>query len=319
MSAPGPVITATALTKSFGDFVAVDALDLEVEAGECFGMLGPNGAGKTSTMRMFGCASPVTAGTLTVLGSDVDAPGAGRRIKGRLGVVPQDDSLDEELTVEENLVVYARYFGIRGSGVRTKVGDLLAFMSLADRAGAKVKTLSGGMRRRLVIARALVNDPDVVLLDEPTTGLDPQARHHIWDRLRGLKGSGVTLVLTTHYMEEAAQLCDRLVIMDRGRVLVEGPPRELVQRCVRSHVVEVPRAALDGRSVPELPGAEVLDLYDRVLLHTDTGPDVVTALEAAGIPPGTAFVRPASLEDVFLALTGRDLLETGEATSGAPR
>lgn len=314
-----PVISASALTKSFGDFVAVDAVDLEVAAGECFGMLGPNGAGKTSTMRMIGCVSPVTAGALTVLGTDVGSSGAGRRVKARLGVVPQEDSLDEDLTVEENLVVYARYFGIRGRGVGTKVRDLLGFMSLADRAGAKVKTLSGGMRRRLVIARALVNDPEVVLLDEPTTGLDPQARHHIWDRLRGLKGSGVTLVLTTHYMEEAAQLCDRLVIMDRGRVLVEGPPRVLVDRCVRRHVVEVPRSALDGHTLPDLPGTETLDLYDRVLIHTDTGRDVVTALEAAGLAPGEVFVRPASLEDVFLALTGRDLLDAGDPGAGAAR
>ncbi|MFN8104681.1 MAG: ABC transporter ATP-binding protein [Acidimicrobiia bacterium] len=311
------VIRASGLTKTFGDFVAVDGVDLEVQPGECFGMLGPNGAGKTSTMRMIGCVTPVTSGSLSVLGSDVTARGAGRRVKARLGVVPQEDSLDEELTVEENLVVYARYFGIRTEVARQRAGEQLTFMSLADRAHDKVRTLSGGMKRRLVIARALVNDPDVVLLDEPTTGLDPQARHHIWDRLRTLGASGATLVLTTHYMEEATQLCDRLVIMDGGRVLVEGPPRELVRRCVPRHVVEVSRAALDGRAMPALDGCEVIDLHDRVLVHTDDGRAVVSALEGAGIDAEDVYARPASLEDVFLALTGRDLLDAGDAGDAA--
>lgn len=308
-----PVISAAALTKAFGNFVAVRGVDLEVETGECFGMLGPNGAGKTSTMRMIGCATPVSSGSLTVLGTDVTARGAGRRVKARLGVVPQEDSLDEELTVEENLVVYARYFGIRAAVARERAGEQLAFMSLADRAHDKVRTLSGGMKRRLVIARSLVNDPDLVLLDEPTTGLDPQARHHIWDRLRTLKASGATLVLTTHYMEEATQLCDRLVIMDGGRVLVEGSPRDLVRRCVRRHVVEVPRTVLDGRVMPALDESELIDLHDRVLVHTDDGREVVSALADAGIDADDVYARPASLEDVFLALTGRDLLDAGPA------
>lgn len=308
---PAAVVHATALAKAFGDFVAVDGIDLTVEHGECFGMLGPNGAGKTSTMRMIGCVTPVTSGSLAVLGTDVTGRGAGRRVKARLGVVPQEDSLDEELTVMENLVVYARYFGIGGATARRRAGEQLAFMSLADRADDKVRTLSGGMKRRLVIARALVNDPEVVLLDEPTTGLDPQARHHIWDRLRSLKASGATLVLTTHYMEEASQLCDRLVIMDKGKVLVEGPPRDLVRRHTRRHVVEVPRTVLDSHRLPDFAGSDVIDLHDRVLVHTDDGPSVLAELERAGVEAEDVYARPASLEDVFLALTGRDLLDAG--------
>ncbi|MBX7161496.1 MAG: ABC transporter ATP-binding protein [Acidimicrobiia bacterium] len=318
---PDDVVRAGALTKAYDGFVAVDGIDLHVARGECFGMLGPNGAGKTSTMRMIGCVTPVTSGALTVLGTDVSAPGAGRRIKAHLGVVPQEDSLDDELTVMENLVVYARYFGIRSIEARRRAVEHLEFMSLADRADAKVRTLSGGMKRRLVIARALVNDPEVVLLDEPTTGLDPQARHHIWDRLRSLKAAGATLVLTTHYMEEATQLCDRLVIMDHGRVLVEGAPRELVRRCARRHVVEVPRSVLRGRALPSLDTetSDVIDLYDRVLVHSDDGRAVLSTLTQSGVDVDDVYVRPASLEDVFLALTGRDLLDTGDADPGGDR
>lgn len=302
------VVVARGLTKRFGDFCAVDAIDLAVRRGECFGMLGPNGAGKTSTMRMIGCVTPVTGGSLEVLGVDVSAPGSARRIKSRLGVVPQDDALDDELTVEENLVVYAGYFGIRRRPARARAAELLAFMSLGDRAGAKVRTLSGGMKRRLVIARSLVNDPELVLLDEPTTGLDPQARHHIWDRLRSLKEEGATLLLTTHYMEEAAQLCDRLVIMDRARILVEGSPRDVVAANVPRHVVEVPRSTLNGRRIPDGLG-ETQELTDRILVHADDGRVVVAALDDTGIDTSAVMLRMATLEDVFLRLTGRDLAE----------
>lgn len=303
MSAP---VVAQGVCKRFGDLVAVDSLDLEIEPGECFGMLGPNGAGKSSTMRMIGCVSPITSGRLDVLGCDVRT--RGREIKARIGVVPQEDNLDGELRVEENLLVYAGYFGLRRRAARGRTQELLEFMGLEDRAADLVRTLSGGMKRRLVIARALVNEPELILLDEPTTGLDPQARHHIWERLRHLRSSGATLLLTTHYMEEATHLCDRLVIMDRARVRILGTPRDLIRGQVPRHVVEVTRGGIDGDPVARLthmlgPHATDLESFgDRIQIHTDDSRAVLDRLATAGVDDAAVFERMATLEDVFLRL-----------------
>lgn len=303
-------VSATQLTKTYGDFVAVDRVDLEIHRGECFGILGPNGAGKSSTMRMVGCVSPVTSGELRVLGMD---PGtSARRIKARLGVVPQEDNLDGELRVEENLVVYAGYFGISRRAALPRAEELLDFMDLGEKAGSLVRTLSGGMKRRLMIARALVNEPELVLLDEPTTGLDPQARHHIWERLRHLRRAGATLLLTTHYMEEASHLCDRLVIMDRARIQVMGVPRELIRAEVPRHVVEVSRSGIAGEPFIDLAALAGVDPGDvrvfdeRVQIHTDDARKVITRLGDAGVPETDMFERMATLEDVFLRLVSED-------------
>ena len=223
---PEVLVHARGLTKRFGDFTAVDGIDFDLFRGEAFGFLGPNGAGKSSTMRMLGCVSPPTAGELTILGGDPVRDGAA--IRARLGVVPQEDTLDSELSVRENLLVYGRYFGLPRKLINERTDQLLDFVQLTERAGDQVDPLSGGMKRRLTIARSLINDPDILILDEPTTGLDPQARHVVWDRLFTLKQRGVTLILTTHYMDEAEQLCDRLVVMDHGKIAAEGTPRELI-------------------------------------------------------------------------------------------
>jgi len=305
-----PLIRARNLTKRFGTFTAVDSIDFEVAPGEAFGFLGPNGAGKTSTMRMIGCVSPVTEGELSVLGLD---PGRdGPRIRARIGVVPQQDTLDTELTVEDNLVIYGRYFGLARGEARRRARDLLDFVQLTDRAASQVEPLSGGMKRRLSIARSLINQPDLMLLDEPTTGLDPQARHLVWDRLYRLKQRGVTLVLTTHYMDEAEQLCDRLVVMDKAKIVAEGSPRELIERYSTREVTEMRfdpavQDSLDG----ELDGlAERIEkLPDRVLLYTDNGEAAVAAAHDRGLRPDTVLVRRSTLEDVFLRLTGRSLVE----------
>jgi lipooligosaccharide transport system ATP-binding protein len=322
---PATLVEARSLTKRFGDFVAVDAIDFDVRRGEVFGFLGPNGAGKSSTMRMIGCVSPLTDGTLRVL--DLDPVGDGARIRARLGVVPQEDNLDLELSVLDNLVIYGRYFGIAKSVLRERALELLDFVQLGDRASSKVDPLSGGMKRRLTIARALVNEPDLLLLDEPTTGLDPQARHLVWERLWRLKQDGVTQVLTTHYMDEAERLCDRLVIMDGGRIVDEGSPSALVARHVTREVVEVRPAQLAGNDLDTELGdgvdAElqaVLDLVrangeraevvtDRVLAYTDDGDELVAKLNADGLRPASVLVRRSTLEDVFLILTGRTLIE----------
>jgi lipooligosaccharide transport system ATP-binding protein len=305
-----PLIHARGLTKRFGAFTAVDAVDFDVAPGEAFGFLGPNGAGKTSTMRMIGCVSPVTAGTLRVLGLDPAADGA--RIKARLGVVPQQDTLDMELTVRENLVIYGRYFDLSRAEARRRADELLDFVQLLDRAGSRVELLSGGMKRRLTIARALINEPSLLLLDEPTTGLDPQARHLLWDRLYQLKQRGATLVLTTHYMDEAEQLCDRLVVMDKAKIVAQGSPRELIGRYSSREVLELRfppgvQDALDGR----LDGlAERIEhLPDRVLLYTDDGDAAAVEAHRRGLEPETVLVRRSTLEDVFLRLTGRSLVE----------
>jgi lipooligosaccharide transport system ATP-binding protein len=305
-----PLIRARGLTKRFGDFTAVDAVDFDVQPGEAFGFLGPNGAGKTSTMRMVGCISPVTAGTLEVLGKDPAADGSA--IRARLGVVPQADTLDLELTVMENLVIYGRYFDLPYRECRRRADELLAFVQLSEKADSEVEPLSGGMRRRLTIARALINEPDVMLLDEPTTGLDPQARHLVWERLYRLKRQGVTLILTTHYMDEAEQLCDRLVVMDKARIVAEGSPRSLIEEHSSREVLELRFA--DGVT-PDL--AAMTDglvqrseqLPDRILLYADDGEAAAEAIHAAGVHPVSQLVRRSSLEDVFLRLTGRTLIE----------
>jgi lipooligosaccharide transport system ATP-binding protein len=302
------LIHARGLVKRFGDLVAVDGIDVDVRAGEAFGFLGPNGAGKSSTMRMIGCVSPVTAGTLRIFGLDPATDGA--RIRARLGVVPQQDTLDTELTVRENLLIYGRYFGLARRELKPKIEDLLEFVQLRDRANEKVEPLSGGMKRRLTIARSLVSNPQLLLLDEPTTGLDPQARHVVWDRLFRLKQSGKTFVVTTHYMDEAEQLCDRLVVMDHGRIVGEGSPSELIQRYSTREVVEIrfederPRnGALDGLA------ERVEELADRVLLYTRDGDATAAAIGPRGLPPHSTLIRRSTLEDVFLHLTGRTLVD----------
>jgi lipooligosaccharide transport system ATP-binding protein len=302
-----PLIEARKLTKRYGEFVAVDGIEFTVARGETFGFLGPNGAGKSSTMRMIGAVSPASDGTLRVLGLDPDRDGPA--IRQRLGVVPQEDNLDQELDVGENLQVYGRFFGLPRDEIRRRIDELLEFVQLSDRRDARVDSLSGGMKRRLTIARALVNEPELILLDEPTTGLDPQARHALWDRLYRLKQRGVTLVLTTHYMDEAEQLCDRLVIMDRAKIVAEGSPRELIERFVEREVVELRFG--EGDAAPSLDGlaGHVEVLQDRVVIGTDDGDRVVDALHARGLHPETVLVRRATLEDVFLRLTGRRLID----------
>jgi lipooligosaccharide transport system ATP-binding protein len=303
------LIHARGLTKRFANLVAVDAIDFDVERGEAFGFLGPNGAGKTSTMRMIGCVSSASAGTLRVLGMDPVQDGP--RIRARLGVVPQADTLDTELHVDENLFTYARYFGIPRDLARLRAQQLLDFVQLKDRANDDVEFLSGGMKRRLTIARALVNEPELLLLDEPTTGLDPQARHLVWDRLYRLKQQGVTIVLTTHYMDEAEQLCDRLVVMDKAKIVAFGSPRSLIERYSTREVLEL-RFPIDTRPVlDKLDGlAERIEpLPDRVLLYTNDGEAAAVAVHGRGLQPESMLVRRSTLEDVFLRLTGRSLIE----------
>jgi lipooligosaccharide transport system ATP-binding protein len=303
-----PLIEARGLSKRYGDLLAVDGIDFAVARGETFGFLGPNGAGKSSTMRMIGTVSPVTDGTLRVLGRDPLQDGPA--IRQRLGVVPQEDNLDLELLVGENLQVYGRFFGLPRDVIARRTEELLEFVQLTDRREDKVDSLSGGMKRRLTIARALVASPELLLLDEPTTGLDPQARHVLWDRLYRLKQQGVTLVLTTHYMDEAEQLCDRLVIMDRAKIVAEGSPRELIERHVEREMVELRFGATEN-GMPSLTdlGDHVEVLQDRIVIGAESGDAVVDAVHARGIDPETVLVRRASLEDVFLRLTGRTLID----------
>jgi lipooligosaccharide transport system ATP-binding protein len=303
------LIVARGLSKRFGDLTAVDAIDFEVRPGETFGFLGPNGAGKSSTMRMIGAVSPRSGGDLSVFG--LDPAEHGPDIRARLGVVPQLDNLDFELTVWENLLVYGRFFGLPTQTIRERADELLEFLQLTERRSSKIEPLSGGMKRRLTIARALINEPDLMLLDEPTTGLDPQARHAVWDRLYRLKQRGVTLVLTTHYMDEAEQLCDRLVVMDRGRIVAEGSPRELITRHVPRDVVELRFGGASDGHAERLDGIgdRVEVLADRVLIGTGDGDATVEAVHARGIEPESLLVRRSTLEDVFLAITGRSLIE----------
>jgi lipooligosaccharide transport system ATP-binding protein len=306
---PDVLIRAAGLTKRFGDFTAVSGIDFEVRRGEAFGFLGPNGAGKSSTMRMIGCVSPPTGGELSIFGLDPVADGAA--IRSRLGVVPQEDTLDVELTVRENLLVYGRYFGLRRPVIAERTTRLLDFVQLTERADDQVEPLSGGMKRRLTIARSLINEPEILLLDEPTTGLDPQARHVVWDRLFRLKQQGVTLILTTHYMDEAEQLCDRLVVMDGGKIAAEGSPRELIETYSTREVLELRFAAAEhdqaAQKLVHAPAERMEVLADRVLLYVADGDAALDAVGGLGLEPLTSLVRRSTLEDVFLRLTGRRL------------
>jgi len=303
------LIRASGLTKRFGDFTAVDGINFELGRGEVFGFLGPNGAGKSSTMRMIGCVSPPSGGELTILGMDPVRDGPA--IRARLGVVPQEDTLDLELTVRENLLIYGRYFGLRRDVIRDRTARLLDFVQLSERADDQVEPLSGGLKRRLTIARSLISEPEILLLDEPTTGLDPQARHVVWDRLYRLKQQGTTLVLTTHYMDEAEQLCDRLVVMDGGKIAAHGSPRQLIERYSTPEVLEL-RFALDDQeqAAEKLAGLAVERtevLADRILLYAGDGDATLEAVRGRGLEPVTSLVRRSTLEDVFLRLTGRRL------------
>jgi lipooligosaccharide transport system ATP-binding protein len=310
VSARQTTLVAHALKKSYADFEAVKGVDFEVYRGECFGFLGPNGAGKTTTMKMIYAAAVPTSGELKVAGLDVRH--ADREVKRRIGVVPQENNLDEDLKVKENLLVYGRYFDLPRKLVRQRAEELLEFVQLSDKAGAKVEQLSGGMKRRLLIARALINDPDLVVLDEPTTGLDPQARHLVWDKLRQLTSEGKTLVLTTHYMDEAAQLCDRLCIMESGRIIVEGTPRDLIFAHVSPEVLEL-RADLEALEKLAPIVEDVSDDVDRIgealLVYTSDSEAVTRKVRESRIPVRNIMYRQASLEDVFLKLTGRRLVD----------
>jgi lipooligosaccharide transport system ATP-binding protein len=322
-----PLIRASGLRKVFPpgrkggqEFTAVDGIDFELRRGEVFGFLGPNGAGKSSTMRMIGCVSPISGGTLEILGMDPRVDAAA--IKARIGVVPQEDSLDNDLRVRDNMYIYGRYFGMKRAEIQSRTDELLEFVQLSDRADALVDPLSGGMKRRLTIARSLINSPEILILDEPTTGLDPQARHVVWDRLFRLKQQGTTLILTTHYMDEAEQLCDRLVVMDKGRIAAEGSPRELIERYSTREVLELRFAPETGEHEAAIEKLSPLrgtgargsvdrfeELPDRILLYTDDGEAALAAVHATGTTPLTSLVRRSSLEDVFLHLTGRTLVD----------
>jgi lipooligosaccharide transport system ATP-binding protein len=307
---PAPMVEAHGLVKRFGDFVAVDGVDFTIRKGESFGFLGPNGAGKTSTMRMISCISPLSGGSLRVLGLDPTSDGP--RIRSRMGLVPQEDSLDTELTVLDNLMIYGRYFDMPRKIIRERADQLLEFAQLTERAHDRVDPLSGGMKRRLTIARALISNPDLLILDEPTTGLDPQARHLLWDRLYRLKQDGVTLVITTHYMDEAEQLCDRLVVMDKGRFAAEGSPRQLIDEYSTREVVELRFAPGAHEEVaPSLVDlAERLEILpDRILLYTDDGDAALAEVARMGHVAVSTLVRRSTLEDVFLRLTGRTLVD----------
>jgi lipooligosaccharide transport system ATP-binding protein len=331
---PEVLVHARGLTKRFGGFTAVDGIDFDLYRGEAFGFLGPNGAGKSSTMRMIGCVSPPTLGELTILGADPVREGAA--IRARLGVVPQEDTLDVELTVRENLLIYGRYFGMPRALIKERTDQLLEFVQLSDRANDKVDPLSGGMKRRLTIARSLINDPDILILDEPSTGLDPQARHVVWDRLYRLKQRGVTLILTTHYMDEAEQLCDRLVVMDHAKIVAEGTPRQLIERYSTPEVLELRfapelhdqaaeklqdafgmRLGGNGSSAGLRPGGSggsssrmaTVVTADRILLYVQDGDEALARVREHGLEPVASFARRSTLEDVFLHLTGRRLVD----------
>lgn len=304
------LISARGLTKSYGDFVAVDGIDFDVAKGESFGFLGPNGAGKSTTMRIIGATSVRTSGTLTILGKDPEVNGP--QIRAHLGVVPQQDNLDVELTVSENIFIYGRYFGLSSSFINKKIPELLEFAQLEEKKDTKVQSLSGGMKRRLTIARSLVSEPDILMLDEPTTGLDPQARHILWDRLFRLKEQGVTLLITTHYMDEAEQLCDRLIVMDKGKIMAENSPAQLIKDYSTKEVLEVRFGSDRNREMVDVlqPLAERIEvLPDRILLYAEDGEKLLEEISAKGIHPNTSLVRRSSLEDVFLRLTGRSLVE----------
>jgi lipooligosaccharide transport system ATP-binding protein len=304
------LIVARGLTKKFGDFTAVDGIDFSVYRGESFGLLGPNGAGKSTTMRIIGATSQRTSGDITILGKDPEK--FGPQIRAHLGVIPQKDNLDEQLTVTENLYIYGRYFGLSPKFIKGKVDELLEFAQLEEKRDAKVESLSGGMKRRLTIARALVSDPDILILDEPTTGLDPQARHILWDRLFRLKEKGVTLVITTHFMDEAEQLCERLIVIDRGKIMAEGSPAELIKNYSSKEVLELRFGSEKNEEIADklrdkCDRLEVLP--DRILLYAEDAEHMLEEITHSGMQPRTSLVRRSSLEDVFLRLTGRTLIE----------
>ena len=304
------LISARGLTKRYGDFTAVDAIDFDVAKGESFGLLGPNGAGKSTTMRIIAATSQRTSGTITILGRDPEEHGP--QIRAHLGVVPQQDNLDTELTVTENLFIYGRYFGLSKKFIRTKIEELLEFAQLEEKRDVKVDALSGGMKRRLTIARALVSEPDILMLDEPTTGLDPQARHILWDRLFRLKELGVTLVITTHFMDEAEQLCDRLVVMDKGKIMAGGSPLELIKAYSTKEVLEVRFGSDRNKEIaPTLRAmcSRMEELPDRILMYVEDGEALLEEILNKKLHPTTSLVRRSSLEDIFLRLTGRTLIE----------
>ena len=304
------MIVAKNLTKKYEDFVAVDGINFTVKRGEAFGLLGPNGAGKSTTMRMIASTSQRTGGDLEILGKDPNKKGP--EIRAHLGVVPQQDNLDFELKVWENLYIYGRYFGLARKFVKAKIEELLAFAQLEDKRNVKTDALSGGMKRRLTIARALVNEPEILMLDEPTTGLDPQARHVLWDRLFRLKEQGVTLVITTHYMDEAEQLCDRLIVMDKGKIMAEGSPAQLIKDYSSREVLEVRFGSSRNAEVAEQlasVGDRIEVLPDRILVYSEDGEKSLAKITALGLEPITSLVRRSSLEDVFLRLTGRTLVD----------
>ena len=304
------LIEAKALVKRYGDFTAVNGIDFQVRKGESFGFLGPNGAGKSTTMRIIAATLTRTSGEITILGKDPEK--FGPEIKAHLGVVPQADNLDQALTVEENLYIYGRYFGLSKTFLKPKIEELLDFAQLVDKRSVKVDALSGGMKRRLTIARALVSEPEILMLDEPTTGLDPQARHILWDRLFRLKEQGVTLLITTHYMDEAEQLCDRLMVMDKGSIMAEDSPVGLIKKYSTKEVLEV-RFGSDRNAMVAPQLRELVErievLPDRILMYADDGEDLLHQLNQKGLHPLTSLVRRSSLEDVFLRLTGRTLIE----------
>ena len=304
------LIEAQGLTKKYGDFVAVNGIDFHVRRSESFGFLGPNGAGKSTTMRIIAATSHRTSGSVSILGKDPELQGP--QIRAHLGVVPQEGNLDMQLTVTENLYIYGRYFGLSSKFIKSKIHELLEFAQLEEKRDVKVEALSGGMKRRLLIARSLVSEPDILILDEPTTGLDPQARHILWDRLFRLKEDGMTLLITTHYMDEAEQLCDRLIVMDKGSIMAEGSPAELIKKYSTKEVLEVRFGS--ERNLEVAPAMENLCerievLPDRILLYAEDAEAVLERIVDAGYHPNTSLVRRSSLEDVFLRLTGRSLIE----------
>jgi len=304
------LIRARGLTKKFDNFTAVDGIDFDVLKGESFGLLGPNGAGKSTAMRMIGATSQRTSGELTILGKDPEQ--FGPQIRAHLGVVPQQDNLDTQLSVTENLYIYGRYFGLSRKFLKGKIEELLAFAQLEEKRSAKVESLSGGMKRRLTIARALVSEPEILMLDEPTTGLDPQARHILWDRLFRLKEDGVTLLITTHFMDEAEQLCDRLVVMDKGSIMAEGSPAQLIKDYSTKEVLEVRFGSERNAGMANDLGQlceRIEELPDRILMYTEDGEELLERVYKKGFHPKTSLVRRSSLEDVFLRLTGRTLVD----------
>ncbi len=301
-----PAVRAEKLTKVFDELRAVDAIDFQIEEGECFGFLGPNGAGKSTTMRMIHCASPITSGKLEVLGMEVN--GSSRDIKAAIGVAPQENNLDPDFTVRRNLTVYGRYFGLPKEMLEERADRLLEFMQLSEKKDERIQEISGGMKRRLIIARAMMNDPQLLILDEPTTGLDPQARHLIWEKVRELKRKNVTVILTTHYMDEAERLCDRLVIMDHGKIILEGRPRELIDRVIGTDVMEIDEPTDGMEAYVKGKGWQYERTIDRMLIYTKEGQNVAAELKEH-FAMSYYLIRNATLEDVFLRSTGRALVE----------